>query len=135
MSNLHKEQLAAICQKLGIEKLKPFQKAVCSELMSGNNVIGLTRTSDGKTLCFMVQACLHSDALMLVITPTISLMRDQVKEWKQRTGLAVACLYTGNKDNAITLKNLRSGTLQVLFQMTLFPNKTASCRLKLLNGC
>ena len=103
-----------LCSFFNINKLKPFQKSVIDDLDRGHNVIGLTRTGEGKTISFLSQAYYHPTGTMLVITPTISLMRDQVHQCEQY-GLKAAALYAGNPDNTTILHDLKHGEVQVLF--------------------
>lgn len=51
---------------------------------------------------------------MLVITPTISLMRDLVHQCEQY-GLKAGTLFSGNSDNNTTLHDLKHGEVQALF--------------------
>ena len=103
-----------LCNFFRINKLKPFQKSVIDDLYHGHDVIGLTRTGEGKTICYLSQAYYHPAGTMLVITPTISLMRDLVHQC-QRYGFKAAALFSGNSDNNTTLHDLKHGEVQILF--------------------
>lgn len=103
-----------ICKQFGISKLTAFQKSVIHDLNHGHDVIGLTRTGEGKSICYLSQAIVHQNGLLLVITPTISLMRDQVRQC-EKSGIQAACLYYDNPDNDAILYQLQKGKIQVLF--------------------
>lgn len=103
-----------ICEKFGIHNLSSFQEKVIHDLNHGHDVIGLTRTGEGKSICYLSQVILHPDDLLLVITPTISLMRDQVRQC-ETYGIQASCLYHGNPKNDAILSQLQKGKIQVLF--------------------
>lgn len=103
-----------ICEKFGIHNLSSFQEKVIHDLNHGHDVIGLTRTGEGKSICYLSQAIVHQNGLLLVITPTISLMRDQVRQC-EKSGIQAACLYYDNPDNDAILYQLQKGKIQVLF--------------------
>lgn len=104
----------AICEKFGIHNLSSFQEKVIHDLNHGHDVIGLARTGEGKSICYLSQAIVHPNDLLLVITPTISLMRDQVRQC-EKSGIQAACLYYDNPDNDAILYQLQKGKIQVLF--------------------
>lgn len=47
------KQEKLICNTFGISKLKPFQKKVITDLSDGRGVLGVARTSEGKSICFL----------------------------------------------------------------------------------
>lgn len=111
---IKKDWLEKATKAFGVKRLKPFQKEVCDDLLDGHDVIGLAKTSHGKSLCFQIQAYCHPDQLMLVITPTTSLMRNQMKNWSE-SNLTAACLYRDNPDNEETYRLLKAQKLNVLY--------------------
>lgn len=111
---IKKDLLEKATKAFGVKRLKPFQKEVCDDLLDGHDVIGIAKTSHGKSLCFQIQACCHPDTLMLVITPTTSLMRNQMKNWSE-SNLKAACLYRDNPDNEETYRLLKEQKLNVLY--------------------
>ncbi len=120
-----------LCNLFRINKLKPFQKSVIDDLNHGHDVIGLTRTGEGKTISFLSQAYYHPAGTMLVITPTISLMRDLVHQC-QRYGFKAAALFSGNLDNTAILHDLKHGEIQVLF---LTPERLGNQELRTALKC
>ena len=44
------KQEKVICNSFGIAKLKAFQKDVITDLLNGKDVLGLARTSEGKSI-------------------------------------------------------------------------------------
>lgn len=57
-----KDSLQKAANAFGIDKLKPFQKKVCSILLDGHDVIALSGTGSGKSLCYQLPAYLHRNA-------------------------------------------------------------------------
>ena len=70
------KQEKVICNSFGIAKLKAFQKDVITDLLNGKDVLGLARTSEGKSICFLSMIAMHPNDLMIGILPTVALMRD-----------------------------------------------------------
>jgi len=67
-------------------KLKDFQEALIAEVANGHDALGIFRTGLGKSLCYQVPAVAHAQegALTLVISPLLSLQRDQVSAMRAR---------------------------------------------------
>lgn len=64
-------------RRFGYDALKPVQLATIESVMSGNDTWVNLRTGEGKSACFQIP-CLMSDGLVLVFSPLIALMKDQV---------------------------------------------------------
>lgn len=108
------KQEKLICGTFGISKLKPFQKDVLTDLLHGKDVLGLARTSEGKSICFLSMIVVHPKGLLIGILPTVALMRDLVQRCAD-SKIRAGCLYNGNAENANLIKRLHHGKLQALF--------------------
>ena len=61
----------------GYSSFRPGQKELVGGLLAGRDVLGILPTGAGKSICYQVPA-LAQDGVTLVISPLISLMKDQV---------------------------------------------------------
>ena len=108
------KQEKVICNSFGIAKLKAFQKDVITDLLNGKDVLGLARTSEGKSICFLSMIVMHPNDLLIGILPTVALMRDLVQRCED-SEIREGCLYSGNAENANIIERLKHGKLQALF--------------------
>ena len=108
------KQEKMICNSFGIAKLKAFQKNVITDLLNGKDVLGLARTSEGKSICFLSMIAMHPNNLLIGILPTVALMRDLVQRCED-SKIRAGCLYSGNAENTNTIERLKHGKLQALF--------------------
>lgn len=61
----------------GLDKLRPGQGAVIRSVLEGNNTLAIMPTGAGKSLCYQLPA-LHLQGTTVIVSPLISLMKDQV---------------------------------------------------------
>jgi ATP-dependent DNA helicase RecQ len=61
----------------GLQKLRPGQADVIRSVLEGNNTLAIMPTGAGKSLCYQLPS-LHLDGTTVVVSPLISLMKDQV---------------------------------------------------------
>lgn len=71
------------------------QKEILSEVLAGHDLLAVLPTGGGKSLCYQL-AALYKKQLVVVISPLIALMRDQVAHL-QKIGLPAGCLYAGQE--------------------------------------
>ena len=69
--------VATLAEKFGLTSFKSFQKKIIDATLEGRDTLVIHPTGSGKSLCFQFPP-VFQEKKALVITPTISLMQDQV---------------------------------------------------------
>ena len=93
----------------GFSSFKGNQEAVIRNVLEGKDTFVLMPTGGGKSITFQVPA-LAKQGLCIVITPLISLMKDQVQNQKKR-GIKALAIYSGmsRQEIIVTLVNCLFG--------------------------
>ncbi|MGD0712174.1 MAG: ATP-dependent DNA helicase RecQ [Bacteroidales bacterium] len=107
---------------------RPMQEEIINSVLQGNDTLALLPTGGGKSICFQIPA-LVNEGLCLVISPLISLMKDQVENLKRR-GIKAAAVYSGMHYNEIdlVLDNCAHGDIKFLY---LSPERLSSETIRL----
>ena len=105
----------ALQTHFGWSSFRPGQREVIEALLAGRDCLAVLPTGAGKSLCYQLPALVRG-GLVLVISPLVALMEDQVQHL-QRRGIAAACLHRG-LDPARRwdlLARVRSNRLRLLY--------------------
>lgn len=106
---------ATLQQVFGLQEFRPWQQQIIEQVLHGGDAFVLMPTGGGKSLCYQMPA-LHRAGLGIVISPLISLMKDQV-DALQANGVNAA-MYNSSLDAAaarLLLERLDGGTLDLLY--------------------
>ena len=110
------EQAHEVLKKVfGYDSFRPGQEAVVRSLLSGQDVLAVMPTGAGKSICYQVPALLLP-GVTLVVSPLVSLMKDQVGALVQ-AGVAAAYLNNSLTDNqkALMLRRAREGWYKIIY--------------------
>ncbi len=99
----------------GYEKFRPGQEAAVSAILSGRDTVVVLPTGGGKSLCFQVPALLMP-GLTVVVSPLISLMKDQVDALTAK-GLPAAFINSTLTSSQVSdrLARVTSGEIKLLY--------------------
>jgi ATP-dependent DNA helicase RecQ len=113
---LAEDPLVAVLNRVfGWEDLRPGQRPVVEALLAGRDCLAVLPTGAGKSLCYQLPALVRS-GLVVVISPLVALMQDQVSGLRRR-GVAAACLHRclGTAAREALVEDLRQGRLRLLY--------------------
>ncbi len=107
--------LNTLKKHFGYDKFRPLQKEVIDEVLSGKDCVVLMPTGGGKSLCFQLPA-LMLDGLTIVVSPLISLMKDQVDALQMNGVSAALWNSTLSREEIIEVAaRAKSGELKILY--------------------
>lgn len=109
------DKLGVLKQHFGHAAFRPGQEELIDAALSGRDAFGVMPTGGGKSLCYQIPALLLN-GVALVISPLISLMKDQVTALKT-AGVDAAFLnssLTGEQMRAV-YRNLRAGKYKIVY--------------------
>jgi ATP-dependent DNA helicase RecQ len=111
-----KQDIQLILKKYwGFDDFRPLQEDIILSVLNGHDVLALLPTGGGKSICFQVPGLLMGGTV-LVVSPLISLMNDQVQNLKSRGISAVAISSAMSyKEMEIALNNAALGHVQFLY--------------------
>jgi ATP-dependent DNA helicase RecQ len=110
------EPLRAILRKYwGYDDFRPLQAEAIVAVVAGRDSVVVLPTGGGKSLCFQAPA-LHMPGLALVVSPLISLMKDQVDTLVD-CGVPAACVNStlSLADRQRVAEEIRAGRLKLLY--------------------
>lgn len=99
----------------GYEDFRSGQEKVIKSLLSGKDTVAIMPTGAGKSICFQIPALLFS-GITLVISPLISLMKDQVDSLKE---LGISAVYINSSIDKTefmhSLQGIAAGYYKIIY--------------------
>lgn len=114
---INKEELAhqVLRDTFGYQQFRPGQQTIINTAISGRDCLVVMPTGGGKSLCYQIPA-LVMDGLTLVVSPLISLMKDQVDQL-MAAGAEAGCLNsTQTREQQLeVMAGCRAGRIKMLY--------------------
>ena len=109
------DQRSILKKVFGYDSFRPGQEEIVKRLLGGQDVLAVMPTGAGKSICYQVPALLLP-GITLVVSPLVSLMKDQVGALVQ-AGVAAAFLNNSLTDNqkALMLHRAREGWYKIIY--------------------
>ncbi|MDE6370988.1 MAG: DNA helicase RecQ [Duncaniella sp.] len=106
---------AMLARFYGYSTFRPLQLDIITAAMQGHDSVVLMPTGGGKSICYQIPALL-SDGVVIVVSPLIALMKDQVTALTAN-GIPAAAVNSMNTEaeNDDILRQLFSGRVRVLY--------------------
>ena len=99
----------------GYDAFRPLQREIIDSVLQGHDTLGLLPTGGGKSITFQVPAMLLP-GLTIVVTPLISLMKDQVDNLRER-GIRAVYFHSGltRRETQLGLTRCRLGKIKLAY--------------------
>ncbi len=113
--NLESGAKQVLQETFGYQQFRPGQEEIIDTVLSGRDCLVVMPTGGGKSLCYQIPALLLN-GLTVVVSPLISLMKDQVDQL-QANGVAAACLNsTQTREQQLdVMTGCRTGQIRLLY--------------------
>ena len=107
--------LEALNRYFGYDSFRPGQPGIVSAILAGHDVLGVMPTGAGKSICYQIPAAILP-GVAIVISPLISLMRDQVDALND-VGLPAAFINTTQTpdEQDLVFAQALSGQIKLLY--------------------
>ena len=99
----------------GYDTFRPMQGEIITSLLEGRDTLAILPTGGGKSVCFQVPALMR-EGICLVVSPLVSLMKDQVQNLAAK-GIKALTVHSGmtSREIDITLDNAIYGDYKFLY--------------------
>jgi len=110
------ELLGALRRYWGYDSFRPMQERIVRSLLSGQDACVVMPTGGGKSLCYQLPAALLAERTVVVVSPLIALMQDQVAQLGQM-GISAALLNSTltATEQSVILREAIAGRYRLLY--------------------
>lgn len=110
-----RDKLSVLKEYFGHDSFREGQDRITDSLLGGHDVLGIMPTGAGKSICYQVPALMF-DGITIVVSPLISLMKDQVSALVQ-SGVAAAYINSSltHAQYLKVLQNTESGKYKIIY--------------------
>ncbi len=114
--NSNLELLLSLRRYWGYDAFRPMQERIVRSLLGGRDTCVVMPTGGGKSLCYQLPAAMSADKTVIVISPLIALMQDQVAQLGQM-GISSALLNSSLSaaQQSEVIRKARSGAYRLLY--------------------
>ena len=108
--------LGALGRYWGYDSFRPLQEGIVRSLLSGRDACVVMPTGGGKSLCYQLPAAISGEKTVIVVSPLIALMQDQVAQLTQM-GIPAALLNSSLPSNEQTrvMRQAAAGQYRLLY--------------------
>jgi len=108
--------LGVLKEIFGFDSFRPGQEEVIRAVLEGRDTLAVMPTGGGKSLCYQVPA-LMQESLTVIVSPLISLMKDQVDSLLQSAVTDAATLHSGlsPEERWEVERRVRTGEVKMLY--------------------
>ncbi len=116
MEHTESELLDALRRYWGYDSFRPMQERIVRSLLGGQDACVVMPTGGGKSLCYQLPAALLADRTVVVVSPLIALMQDQVAQLSQM-GISAALLNStlAASEQAAIVRDAIAGRYRLLY--------------------
>ena len=109
------EEIKNLKKYFGYDSFREGQEEIINKILAGRDVLGVLPTGGGKSICYQLPA-LMMDGISLVISPLISLMKDQVDALREN-GIAATFINSSLslEDYKKSLYDIKSGAVKLVY--------------------
>jgi hypothetical protein len=100
----------------GYDSFRPLQEKIVQSLLDRRDTCVIMPTGGGKSLCYQLPAAMLDGQTVIVISPLIALMQDQVAQLTQM-GISAALLNTSitSSEQSLVMRKAREGAYRLLY--------------------
>ncbi len=108
--------LSVLKEIFGFDAFRPGQEGVIRAVLEGRDTLAVMPTGGGKSLCYQVPALMR-EGLTVIVSPLISLMKDQVDSLLQSSVTTAATLHSGlsPEERWEVERKVRTGEIRMLY--------------------